>query len=159
MGTTIESDVQPEALMHPYPHLYTAGASGAPTGNIAVTSPRLPGIATAPPAEFDGPGDVWSPETLLCASIADCFILTFRAIAKSSGIAWSDLGCRVEGVLERADGISKFTRYTTYATLKVAPGSDVTKARSMLQRSEHLCLVANSLQGTRTLVAEVLEVG
>ena len=34
-----------------------------------------PQIDTAPLARFDGRGGTWSPETLLCASVADCFIL------------------------------------------------------------------------------------
>ncbi len=147
--------------MHPYPHLYTASASGQPAGNTAVTStavtsPRLAEIATAPPAEFDGPGDVWSPETLLCASVADCFILTFRAVALASKLEWTDLKCRVDGVLERAGGVTWFTQYTTYATLEIPRTADAAKARALLEKAERLCLVANSLRGTRALVAEVV---
>jgi organic hydroperoxide reductase OsmC/OhrA len=142
--------------VQPYPHLYTASASGRPAGNIAVTSPRLPEIATAPPAEFDGPGDAWSPETLLCASVADCFILTFRAITLASKLEWIDLRCRVEGVVERADGVTQFTQYTTYATLEIPLAVDAAKARTLLEKAERLCLVANSLRGTRALVAEVV---
>ena len=44
------------------------------------------------PVEFDGPGDRWSPETLLIAAIADCFILTFRAIACATRMDWQGLG-------------------------------------------------------------------
>jgi organic hydroperoxide reductase OsmC/OhrA len=142
--------------VHPYPHLYIAGAAAGPSGNVSVTSPGLPEIATAPPAEFDGPGDVWSPEALLCASVADCFILTFRALAAGSKFEWTDLQCRVEGVLERADGVTQFTRYTTHATLTIPPGGDVAKARTLMERAEHRCLVANSLRGSRALVAEVV---
>jgi len=105
--------------------LYTASAAAGPSGSVAVTSPGLPEIATAPPPEFDGPGGIWSPEALLCASLADCFILTFRALAKGSKFEWIGLDCRVDGVLEKAEGVTRFTKYTTYATLKVAPGSDV----------------------------------
>jgi organic hydroperoxide reductase OsmC/OhrA len=148
--------VQRESFVHPYPHLYTANASGKPAGNIAVTSLRLPEIATAPPAEFGGPGDVWSPETLLCASLADCFVLTFRAIALASKLPWTDLRCRVDGVLERADGVAQFTQYTTYATLEIPPSTDAAKARTLMEKAEQLCLVANSLRGTRALVAEVV---
>jgi len=31
---------------------------------------------------------------VLCASIADCFVLTFRAIARASKPEWSELACR-----------------------------------------------------------------
>jgi organic hydroperoxide reductase OsmC/OhrA len=143
-------------MMHPYPHVYTAAASARPEGTVVLTSPSLPEIATAPPPEFDGPGDVWSPETLLCASLADCFVLSFRAIARASKLEWSELECRVEGVLERVDDVTQFTGYTTFASLKVPPGFDAAKARRLLDKAEHLCLISNSLRGKRTLVAEVL---
>jgi len=142
--------------MHPYPHVYTAAASGRPEGAVALTSPNLPEIATAPPLEFDGPGDMWSPETLLCASIADCFVLTFRAIARASKLEWSELACRVEGVLERVDGVAQYTRFTTFASLKVTSDSDAVKVQRLLEKAEHLCLVSNSLRGQRHLINEIV---
>ena len=144
-------------MMHPYPHVYTATASGRPEGTVALNSPSLPEIATAPPPEFDGPGGVWSPETMLCASLADCFVLSFRAIARASKLEWSELACRVEGVLERVEGVTQFTGYTTFASLKVPPGFETAKARKLLEKAEHLCLISNSLRGKRTLVAEVVD--
>ena len=141
--------------MHPYPHQYTVRAAGGPAGNVAVTADRLPDLSTAPPAEFDGPGDQWSPETLLCAAVANCFILTFRAVARAARLEWSDLGCRVEGVLDRKDGVAQFTGYTTYATLRLSAGADLEKARPLLEKAERACLIANSLRGERHLVAEI----
>jgi organic hydroperoxide reductase OsmC/OhrA len=142
--------------MHPYPHQYTATASSRPEGNVAVTSPSLPPIASDPPPEFDGPGGVWSPETLFIAALADCFVLTFRAIARPSGLSWRDLSCRVEGVLERVEGVSQFSRYTTFASLTLPPGADAAGARRLLEKAERLCLISNSVRGPRTLVAEIV---
>jgi organic hydroperoxide reductase OsmC/OhrA len=121
-----------------------------------VASPGLPSLETAPPPEFDGPGGVWSPETLLCAAVADCFILTFRAVSRAAAFPWSKLECRVEGTLERVSGGSQFTRFATHATLTVPAGADAAKARSLLERAEHGCLIANSLRGERTLEALVI---
>ncbi len=145
--------------MHPYPHVYNAEAAGRPEGAVTLTSPGLPEIATAAPPEFDGPGGVWSPETLLCASLADCFILSFRAVARASKLEWSELDCRVEGVLERVDGVTQFTRYTTFATLKVPTESATERARRLLEKAEQVCLISNSVRGVRTLVAEVVVAG
>jgi organic hydroperoxide reductase OsmC/OhrA len=145
--------------LHPYPHQYTASASGRPEGSVALASPGLPEIASAPPPEFDGPGGVWSPETLLCAAIADCFVLSFRAVARASRLEWSELDCRVEGVLERIDNVTQFTRYATFASLKVPPAVDAEMARKLLEKAEHVCLVSNSLRGVRTLVTEVSHTG
>lgn len=116
----------------------------------------LPAIRTAAPPEFDGPGDAWSPETLLCAAVADCFILTFRGAARAAHFDWSSLECRVEGVLEHVGDTTQFTRFVTTARLTIPPGADSGKARRLLNRAEHGCLIANSLRGLQTLSAEVV---
>jgi organic hydroperoxide reductase OsmC/OhrA len=143
--------------MHPYPHTYIAAADGDPSGLVAVTSAQLPRLETGAPPQFDGPGGVWSPETLLCASLADCFILTFRAVTRAAQLRWLRLECQVEGVLERVERTSKFTRFTTLAKLLVPPGTDVGAARKLLEQAEHGCLVANSLRGERRLEAQIIE--
>jgi organic hydroperoxide reductase OsmC/OhrA len=143
--------------LHPFPHQYHASAAGSPAGPVTVASPQLPDIETAPPPEFDGPGGVWSPESLLCAAVADCFILTFRSVSRAAKFGWLRLQCRVEGKLERVDGQSRFTSFATRATLSVPSGADTVKARALLERAEQGCLIANSLRGTRTLETEVVE--
>jgi organic hydroperoxide reductase OsmC/OhrA len=142
--------------MHPYPHTYVASADAEKTGPVVVTSSQLPNLETAPPPEFDGPGGVWSPETLLCASIADCFVLTFRAVSRAARFEWLHLECRVEGMLDRVDRTSQFTRYVTFANLTVPADAEVAKARELLERAEHSCLISNSLRGSRTLEAQVV---
>jgi organic hydroperoxide reductase OsmC/OhrA len=142
--------------MHPYPHTYIAVAAAETTGLVAVTSGQLPGLETGAPPEFDGPGGVWSPETLLCASAADCVVLTFRAVSRAAQLRWLRLECRVEGVLDRVERVSQFTSFMTVATLTVPPGTDVSKARELLERAEHGCLIANSLRGSRKLEARVV---
>lgn len=142
--------------MKPYPHHYTASASAQTIGSVAISAPALPRIETAPPPEFDGPAGTWSPEVLLCATVADCFILTFRAIARAAHFNWVALDCRVEGVLEHIGNVTQFTRFATAARLTLPPGADTDRARLLLGRAEHSCLIANSLRGERTLSMEVL---
>jgi organic hydroperoxide reductase OsmC/OhrA len=141
--------------MKAYPHVYIAGARGTAAGTVQVTSTDLPQLASGPPPEFDGPGGVWSPETLLVASIADCFILTFRGVSRAAHLEWDSLDASVEGTLERIDGVTCFTRYITRAVLTVNPGIDHSKAKELLERAEKVCLVANSLRGERMLEATV----
>ncbi|MCC7462647.1 MAG: OsmC family protein [Gammaproteobacteria bacterium] len=141
--------------MQPYPHVYTVTACGGPSGRVPVSAERVPTLDTAPPAEFDGPGDAWSPEALLCAAVADCLVLTFRAVARASKFEWLELSCRTQATLDRTQGGTRFTRFTSYATLKLPAGGDGAKARLLLEKSEHSCLVANSLNGERVLHIEV----
>ena len=143
--------------MHPYPNVYHANAAGSATGPVAASSGELPALATAPPVEFDGPGATWSPETLLVAAIADCFILTFRGVSHAAKFSWMTLECAVDGTLERVDGITRFSRFATRATLTVEAGADQAKARALMERAERGCLVANSLQGERTLEVAISE--
>lgn len=142
--------------MKPYPHHYAASASARAADSVTITAPDLPPIRTAAPPEFDGPGDAWSPEMLLCAAVADCFILTFRGVARAAHFDWLSLDCRVEGVLERIGDSAQFTRFMTSARLTVPAAADTSKARRLLNRAEHGCLIANSLRGVQTLSAEIV---
>jgi organic hydroperoxide reductase OsmC/OhrA len=117
---------------------------------------QLPDLETAAPPQFGGPGGVWSPETLLCASLADCFVLTFRGVSRAAGFEWRHLECRVDGVLERVERVSQFTHYTTIAKLTVPSGANVDRARDLLEQAEHGCLIANSQRGSRALEVQIV---
>jgi organic hydroperoxide reductase OsmC/OhrA len=142
--------------MHPYPHHYTVHASAEPTGDVPLNAAGLPPIASAPPAEFDGPGDRWSPESLLVAAVADCFLLSFRAVARASKLDWTSLEARVEGKLDRVDGRSFFTEFVVYATLRVPSGTDQDRAAKLMEKAEHVCLISNSLVAQRRLDSTVI---
>lgn len=142
--------------MQDLPHHYHVNASAEAEGNIALKAEDLPQLVTAPPAEFGGPGDQWSPETLLVGAVADCFILTFRAIARASKLEWTNLECSAEGVLDRVERVTRFTAFTVRATLTVPAGSDPDKARRLLEKAEESCLVTRSMLAESHLEAEVV---
>lgn len=141
--------------MHPFPHCYEASASAAPDGDVVVGSARLPSIRSASPAEFGGPGDRWSPETMLVGAVADCFVLTFRAIARATSLPWESLTCEVEGTLDRVDRVTQFTAFRVQATLTVPQGTDPEQAQRTLVRAEQGCLIANSLKAPSHLELKV----
>jgi organic hydroperoxide reductase OsmC/OhrA len=131
-----------------------AGRASA-SGNVETAAEGLPRLPVTPPIQFDGPGNFWSPETLLCAAVADCLILTFRAISRASRFEWLQLECHTEGVLERVEGVSRFTGFSTRAVLTLPVNSDPVTARRLLQKSEQGCLIANSLNAKRELTIEL----
>jgi organic hydroperoxide reductase OsmC/OhrA len=94
-------------------------------------------------------------ETLLSAAVADCFILSFRAIARASKFDWISLTCDVDAVLERVDKVTRFTAFHETVVLEVPPGTDEGKAMRLLEKAEHVCLVTNSLTGKTQLDATV----
>jgi organic hydroperoxide reductase OsmC/OhrA len=142
--------------MHPFPHRYQVTGNARPEGPVNLASAGLPTLESVAPKEFDGPGDRWSPETLLTAAVADCFVLSFRAVAAASKFSWTALECRTEGLLDRVDGKSRFTKFTTRARLTVAAGSDIARAKKLLEKSEQVCLITNSLSAERHLETEVV---
>lgn len=142
--------------MHPFPHHYSVHASVRPDGDVPLAAEGVRVIESAPPKEFDGPGNQWSPEQLLTAAVADCFLLSFRAIAAASKFAWVSLDADTRGTLDRADGKMRFTRFDTHAKLHVHSGADVERARKLLEKAEATCLVANSLASERHLTVEVI---
>ncbi len=141
--------------MQNLPHHYAVSAAVNSEINVKLTSPGLTPIDSAPPAEFGGPGDRWSPETLLVAAVADCFILTFRAIARASKFNWVSLSCDVDGVLDRVDNVSRFTEFRLNVVLDAPSGTDGQKAMRLLEKSERSCLITNSLTAETHLDAEL----
>jgi organic hydroperoxide reductase OsmC/OhrA len=99
--------------MQPLPHVYTVSAAAGASGEVSLTAVGVPRLMSAAPAQFDGPGNQWSPESLLAAAIASCFLLTFRAVARASRLTWQQLECEIEATLERAEGVTRFTRVVT----------------------------------------------
>ncbi len=124
---------------------------------MTLTAAGLPALKSAPPTEFGGPGDQWSPESLLAAAIASCFILTFRALARASRLPWTNLGCSVEATLERVESVAHFTRVVTRATLTVPDGTSTVLCERVLNKAEEGCLVANSLRAKRELQMEIVK--
>lgn len=141
--------------MSSYPHHYVASASALREGTVSLESRGLPALSTAPPAEFGGPGDHWSPETLCVGAVADCFILTFRAMARAAKLPWLSLRAEVVGTLDRVERATQFTHFTLRAELEVPSGVSEDAARAVLERAEHGCLIRNSLKATSQLEVRI----
>ena len=142
--------------MQEFPHLYSINASASAESPVSLQGEGLPGLESAPPAEFGGPGDRWSPEHLLVASVADCFVLTFKAIASASRLEWNELEVSAEGTLDKVERNMKFTQMTLRPVLTLPAGGDADKAQRLLQRAEAGCLITNSLDVEVHLEAQVI---
>lgn len=145
--------------MKAYPHHYQVAAKAGPEGEVLLSSAGLETLHSAPPMEFDGPGDRWSPETLLTGAIIDCFVLTFRAVARAGKLSWISLDCEIEGKLDREQGVSRFTEFRINARLVVPAGTDVEAAERALHKAESNCLISNSLLAKPELTASVDVIG
>ena len=141
--------------MKPLPHAYDVALEGGPVGYATLSAPGVPELKSAPPADFDGPGDAWSPEHLLLAAIESCFLFTVRAVARASNVEFESLDLRAEGVLDRQDGVTRFTDIVLRPRLTLAPGQDAARALRVLEKSERSCLISASLSTPVRLEPEV----
>jgi organic hydroperoxide reductase OsmC/OhrA len=141
--------------MQQFPHHYAVTATADAESDVTIESAGLPALPSAPPTEFGGPGNRWSPETLLVAAVVDCFVLTFRAIAHASKLSWTSLTCEATGTLDRVERVTQFTEFHIRARLRVPAVANEEQAQRLLQRAEQACLVTNSLKATSHLEASV----
>lgn len=131
--------------MKPLPHIYEVKLAGGPTGYANLSAAGLPELRVAPPAEFDGPGDAWSPEQLLVAAIESCFLFTFGAVAAASKSEFTSVEVSCAGKLERAEGVTRFTEILLKPLLTLPEGGDPATAHRALEKSARVCFVSASL--------------
>jgi peroxiredoxin-like protein len=141
--------------MKPLPHRYAARIAGGPAGHATLSSAGVPDMPTAPPLDFDGPGDAWSPEQLLLAAVAGCFLLTFRAVARASRLEFVSLSVEAEGVVDRVEGVTRFTEIVLRPRVALPAGVDFTRVQRALEKAERSCLVSASLDTPIRLEAEI----
>lgn len=153
--------------MQDLPHHYDVTADAESDTNVTLSSRGLEDLETAGPPEYGGPGDLWSPETLLVGTIANCFILSFRATARAARLEWDSLSCNVVGTLDKIDRITQFTGFDITAELTLPGYADDKadnkannkagneKALKLMEKAKKYCLITNSLKAAATLKASV----
>ena len=142
--------------MKPLPHLYEVSLSGGPTGYATLSSAGLPPLRSAPPQEFDGPGDARSPEQLLLAAVETCFLFTFRAVARASKFDYASLDVSGSGTVDRVEGTTRFTEVVLKLRLTLPNGGDPERAKRMLEKGKNACLVTASLSVPVRLDSEIV---
>lgn len=143
--------------MQELPHHYTASLAGGPTGHVEVQSAGLPDLRMVEPIQYGGPGDAWSPEHALLASVQACFLFTLRGVARLSKIPFTRLELEAEGRVDRQEGATRFVEIVLRPRLAVPAGTDRARALGMLEKAKKACLVSASLSTPIRLEAEVAE--
>jgi peroxiredoxin-like protein len=141
--------------MKPLPHHYDVTLAGGPSGYAAVSARGMPELRAAPPIDFGGPGDAWSPEHLLLAAVQTCFLFTLRSVALVSKVEFAALEVDATGTVDRQDGGTRFTEIVLRPRLTVPPGTDHERALKILEKAEKACLVSASLTTPIRLEVEI----
>jgi hypothetical protein len=127
-----------EQIKMPLPHSYEVALSGGPTGYATLSTDGVPPLSSAPPKDFDGPGD------------------TFRAVTRGSKFDFLSLDLSGRGTVDRKDGTTCFTEIVLRPRLTLPKGADRERANRMLEKGKTACLVTASLSLPVRLEAEIL---
>jgi uncharacterized OsmC-like protein len=131
--------------MTPLPHVYMTRLDGGPHDYATIVSAGLPRLAVASPAEFGGPGDAWSPEHLLLASVQACYLFTLRAVARAMAVSFEALEVEAQGVVDRQAGVTRFTEITLRFKLTLPAEADLDRIALALEKTKKACLISSSL--------------
>lgn len=143
--------------MQPLPHEYKVRAAAAVNDNYLTTeADSLPVLSVAAPSDFGGPGDAWSPEDLLVAAVANCFILSFKAVARASKLEWLSINVQSSGLLDKVEGKTRFTQMKTCVQLLIPASTPYDKAEKLLHKADEICLINNSLSCPALLECDIL---
>jgi organic hydroperoxide reductase OsmC/OhrA len=121
-----------------------------------ITSKGKPVIEGSSDPNFHGDASRYNPEELLVASLSACHMLWYLHLCSANRITVVDYRDAALGVMqENSDGSGEFVRVTLRPAVKVAAGSDRTKARDLHHEAHRLCFIARSVKFPVEVEAEI----
>jgi peroxiredoxin-like protein len=143
--------------MKPLPHYYEVRLGTGGFGYERLSGAGLPSLRVGLPLNYDGPGDAWTPEQLLLASVSSCFVLTLRSIARFSKVDLVDVAVEATGTVDRSEGVTRFTEIVLRPAISVSAGTDRERVARVVERAEKNCLVSASLATRVRMECEIKE--
>jgi len=121
-----------------------------------ISEPTLEIIKVATPPEFPkGVPNIWSPEHLYVASVNVCLMTTFLAIAENSRLEFENYSAEATGKLEKVEKIMQITEIVIKPKITIKKEKDEEKALKIINKSEDVCLISNSIKTKVILEPEI----
>ena len=126
-------------------HRYAVRTHLVSDGRLALEAPFKPDLEVATPPEYKGGvRGVWSSEELLVGSLATCFELTARAVAKRRGVPIHALRTEATGHVQSKDGLLHFVAIELDVLIETDSGREP-DAELIARLAEEQCIVAGAL--------------
>ena len=104
-------------------------------------------VEVATPPEFpQGVPGIWSPEHLLAAAVNSCLMTTFLAIAENSKLEFLNFESNAVAKLEKIEGKLMISEIILSPVVSVKYEKDKEKTIRLLEKSEAVCLISNSIR-------------
>lgn len=133
--------------MNKYPMFFKASAvspAGLQTPWETKALSQAQGIRMAIPAEFDGPGDGFSPEDLYVMALQNCFVATFKVFAEKSKLAYGSLKVDAELVVDRDESGRPWMARCLFKVY-LEECLQIENAKRILARVSENCMILNSV--------------
>lgn len=123
-----------------------------------ISEPTLETIKVATPPEFpQGVPNIWSPEHLYVASVNVCLMTTFLAVAENSKLDFSDYTSEATGKLEKIEKLMQISEIIIKPTITIKNEEDKEKALKIINKSEDVCLISNSIK-TKVILEPIIKI-
>jgi organic hydroperoxide reductase OsmC/OhrA len=140
---------------------WTGGYTGDGAGPRGYTRDMLVEPASKPPipgssaTRYGGDDSRYNPEDLMLASLAECHLLTYLALASREKIRIVSLNVEITGVLARVDGKTRFREATLFAQTLVERAEDKERATLLHDEAHAGCFMSNSVNFAITVRPDV----
>ncbi len=113
-------------------------------------------IEVVTPPEFPkGIEGIWSPEHFFVAAVESCFMTSFLAIAENSKLNFNKFSSNAVGLLGKVEGKFMVSEIALNVVLEIEDLEQKEKAVKVLEKSERICLITNSIKTKVTLSYEI----
>ncbi len=117
--------------------------------------PGAPALTRSADPAGRGSSELTNPEQLRLAAASSCQMLSFLAIAARSNIDVVSYSDEADAIMPEDDKPVRITRITLRPRIVVATGSDLERARRIVDKAHQECFFANSLTSEITIDATV----
>jgi organic hydroperoxide reductase OsmC/OhrA len=115
--------------------------------NHEVSSEGVATIFGSSDPSFRGDASRWNPEQLYLASISQCHMLVYLALAAKEGVTVLHYEDTATGLMvEEEDGAGQFESVTLHPVVVVSGASDPDLAESLHDRVADYCFIARSVK-------------
>jgi organic hydroperoxide reductase OsmC/OhrA len=115
-----------------------------------------PSITGSADPAFRGDPALHNPEDLLVLALSSCHMLSYLALAALEGLEVVAYEDAAGGTMQQEGRGGRFTEVVLRPRVRLAPGSDLTRAEALHEEAHQTCFIANSVNFPVRHEAEVV---
>lgn len=123
----------------------TSSYDGYERSHLIEADGKESAIAGSSDPAFRGRPERWNPEDLLVGSLSACHKLWYLNLCAVNGIVVTSYSDDAIGVMRETEDGGHFDRVVLRPSITLAPGSDLTLAKTLHEAASKRCFIKNSV--------------